>query len=372
MSHGQKVLSTKTEEALSTKIRALVDAYAEAHSTDALAEDAHFERRLFVRGVYSCPQQIGNRLHHFMNGFAAAVITNRTFLWHYCDIMDGVCPLSGTEADCDKVLHRKRWVPQFEAFAADMPVSKVYSSNYPQLCKHDSTYLFPGLTWDAIPDKVINFGVLEGTQMGCLSNEDESYLLGREAHQRAKLLFALGTDFCFGVLFHSLFSFTGPALRKASAAIDPVPDFHDRFSIALHSRHSHPDNIGGDIALESQCLRQIVLDKPLTSGPCVVLIMSDRNETRVLLNTFVTKELGCLHISADPDEGSSWSLEHGPFAGMGALEDLALVSQASHAHVSSVGSSMSLLMRELVAYRAWTRRDNPQEPRKCTVWHGKQ
>jgi hypothetical protein len=39
----------------------------------------------FVIGTYSCPMQVGNRMHEFLNAFAGALITNRTLLWHYCD-----------------------------------------------------------------------------------------------------------------------------------------------------------------------------------------------------------------------------------------------------------------------------------------------
>ncbi len=48
---------------------------------EALCQSNHS----FLLGVYSCPHQIGNRMHEFLNAFAAAVITNRTLIWKFCD-----------------------------------------------------------------------------------------------------------------------------------------------------------------------------------------------------------------------------------------------------------------------------------------------
>ena len=41
--------------------------------------------RKFVVAVYSCPTQIGNRIHEFLNAFAGAIVTNRTLIWKFCD-----------------------------------------------------------------------------------------------------------------------------------------------------------------------------------------------------------------------------------------------------------------------------------------------
>ena len=70
----------------------------------------------FVVGVYSCPQQVGNRLHEFLNAYAAAVITNRTLIWKFCDRPG----CSNKDTDCSPFL-RLATTPVSVAAAAEMP-----------------------------------------------------------------------------------------------------------------------------------------------------------------------------------------------------------------------------------------------------------
>lgn len=178
-------------------------------------------------------------------------------------------------------------------------------------------------------------------------------------------------------------------LRQAHATLAQVPH-HDAstFTIVLHSRHSNAKNPGADVEAEMKCLREIVQTGQSTgqvaasgsamalpagirgvAGACLVLILSDRAETRARVADFAARELGCDICSVAPDAGESWSPEHGPFAGAGAVEDLALAAHATGAVVSSSGSSMSMLVREVAAFAALTRGDNPREPAQCGVWH---
>ena len=41
------------------------------------------KQRKFIVGVYSCPQEAGNRLHRFMNALLWSILTNRTLLYRY-------------------------------------------------------------------------------------------------------------------------------------------------------------------------------------------------------------------------------------------------------------------------------------------------
>ena len=83
--------------------QALLRQYTQEHSRQAMGLDTYkyaamsLDQRLradialcrsnrsFIIGIYSCPQQIGNRVHEFLNAFAAAVVTNRTLIWKFCD-----------------------------------------------------------------------------------------------------------------------------------------------------------------------------------------------------------------------------------------------------------------------------------------------
>jgi len=70
----------------------------------------------YVIGVYSCPQQLGNRIHEFLNAYAAAVITNRTLIWKFCDRPG----CSNKDTDCSPFL-RLAPGPVSAAAAANMP-----------------------------------------------------------------------------------------------------------------------------------------------------------------------------------------------------------------------------------------------------------
>lgn len=181
--------------------------------------------------------------------------------------------------------------------------------------------------------------------------------------------------------------------HQAHAALEQASHNNaSTFTIVLHSRHSNAENSGADVEAEMKCLREVVqagqsLDMTALAASstasaalasaavaggrrsCLVLILSDRAETRSRVANFATRELGCGSCSVAPDAGTSWSPEHGPFAGAGAVEDLALAAHATGAIVSSIGSSMSMLVREVATFAALTREYNPREPAHCGVWH---
>ena len=106
----------------------LLQTYTDQHGKETLDfeynhDESKFLKRRFVKGVYSCPYQAGNRLHHFLNAFGLAIATNRTLLWHYCGAKckgdcgpnDGpVCPKHGSDGDCAKVLQRAPWIASMD------------------------------------------------------------------------------------------------------------------------------------------------------------------------------------------------------------------------------------------------------------------
>ena len=79
-------------------------------------ENAHeLCQRRFVIGTYSCPDQIGNRIHEFLNAIAGAIITNRTILWHFCN--EPRCSQRTSELKCNECLIRNQWISsKFEVF----------------------------------------------------------------------------------------------------------------------------------------------------------------------------------------------------------------------------------------------------------------
>ena len=129
------------------KVDALLDFYSREHNVNNLfphyadpaksaQRDSHDRAfcksdRAFILGVYSCPRQVGNRLHEFLNAFAAAVITNRTLVWKFCDrpgcsntegecqpflelsslAKQGISPLHSMDVSIQRALQNRPWIP---------------------------------------------------------------------------------------------------------------------------------------------------------------------------------------------------------------------------------------------------------------------
>jgi hypothetical protein len=67
-------------------------------------EYSKYCNRKYIVGTYSCPRQVGNRIHEFLNTFLAAVILDRTLLWHYCS--QKYCNQHVSESECTRFIHR--------------------------------------------------------------------------------------------------------------------------------------------------------------------------------------------------------------------------------------------------------------------------
>jgi hypothetical protein len=222
-------------------VRVLLADYLSRHSADVLrAERNHqpavFAQRHFVQGMYSCPYQASERLHHFLNSLAFAVAADRTLLWAYClddqvlplklgssvpsypadrrcgshGIPAQICPRHGNVEGCDQVLTRTGWLGAVSEFAPDAPLTSVFGVPYPTA----RDILLPRATArDALPDLLLDLGVLERRQSALLASQPAANVLSAAAFKRAQQLFSAGPDFAFGALFNAAFSFV-PALES--------------------------------------------------------------------------------------------------------------------------------------------------------------
>jgi hypothetical protein len=93
----------------------MVNLYRKEHGRDVLLHERSNSKeicsRKFIIGTYSCPMQVGNRLHEFLNTFAAAIILNRTLVYRFCD--RDYCK-SQSQENCDKMLKILDWIPSFD------------------------------------------------------------------------------------------------------------------------------------------------------------------------------------------------------------------------------------------------------------------
>ena len=237
---------------------------------------------------------------------------------------------------------------------------------HPKVGIVDYDYNVYGLL-DDLPDLCIDWGVNEHREMSILNDDSASTHLSVEARTRIRLLFHRGINAAYGEIFHAAFRFTRvmqPALGNIQLA--------DAIRISIHSRHLWDD--GDDIRQELDCARQVLRDirrDRRSYQACIVVVLSDRNATRVLLSEAIHHELNCNVVLAPAVEGTSFSPEHGPYAGAGAIQDLALSTIAPHAAVITHGSSFSELVVEQSAHRASIERLDFSFPRICRItWKG--
>jgi hypothetical protein len=223
---------------------------------------------------------------------------------------------------------------------------------------------------------------------------------GRAANVR---LHGLGVDFLFGMLLRYCFDLTGgikaavprqAALlltdskgnskttsdlllhrRKDDAGEDEDDDdddddnrLHDDgegvydegpyYTIALHSRHIDEALDGCDISREIDCVNELLKVKMPKGKQCAVVLMSDRACTLLTLLPWL-EERGCRAFVARHDSRTDYLTEHGPFAGVGFFQDLALASAIARSAFVGLRRSSSDLVLELIQfYRtmdAWER-----------------
>jgi len=93
--------------------------------------------------------------------------------------------------------------------------------------------------------------------------------------------------------------------------------------------------------------------------------MSDRNATRNGMKDRIPEMFNCNVILSQPQIGKSWRQEHGPFAGPGYWDDLALVSPAVDGLVLTSHSTSSMLLEEQQTISALQCRR--RMPERCVV-----
>jgi hypothetical protein len=336
----------------------VMEQYRKWHSVEALRSNPDLEHRKFAIGFYACPIQAGNRLHHFFNCFLWAIITNRTLLWQYwddptCMYWSGqkhICRSMNRVQDCDQILSRADWIPSYDEWskrlALEQPSEIPYFATHPTARRSEilNERLVGADNRTKYFMQVAAFGI-NTYQLDFLESEEvRNALLHTEtARETCLRLFSLGINFLYGMLHRYSFAFAEQA-RKGLVGYQTPPA--NTFTVALHSRHRVVEDDGCNVKPEIQCLKEVVPRRK--HKPVQVLIMADRICTVTKLSKFLKSKNMTMYV-APHDEGESFSQEHGPFAGVGFYQDLALVSQARSAIVATSRTS-SYLLRELVEY----------------------
>ena len=370
--------------------------YISQHSEESLWNDwqsNNTSHRRFAVVHFSCPHQLGNRLHHFFNDFLLAFLTNRTILWRYWD--REACIQLGNQydhsicinfnrslsidhpEDCQKIMETAPWIPRHDVWAERLNLPDPVQVWVRPINKHNAPHPPPDgverLQWISNDDtnvtgvsddwKIAVFQPLVGVQS--LPFVKRQLTQQPDALSRAEAIFELGPDFWYGALFDNSF-------RLKPKFLESIPPVSTRngdeeswqvnlstLSIALHSRHINPLDDGSNVTNELNCLEKSLAEMALLNlTACRLYMLSDRPQTLVAIrDVFEQSAAQCTLVQVAHQKESTEALEaeHGPFAGEGFVQDLELASREASRSLTTVWightRSSSKLLREWLIYR---------------------
>ena len=152
----------------------------------------------------------------------------------------------------------------------------------------------------------------------------------RYARETVQTLGEWGSQFLFGLLWRYSFDFSVPV--RDSVLANPAvrdSDHDEKLTVAMHSRHTYPNDAGCNISQEQDGMREILQQfqsqQALADGqaiPCQVTLLSDRTCTIDSMKEWLDQELGCESVMAQHDTVDAVFSEHGPFSGAGFFQDM--------------------------------------------------
>ena len=123
------------------------------------------------------------------------------------------------------------------------------------------------------------------------------------------MLFALGEDRGYGLLFRSAFTFTplitnqnDEIMKAAYSSINNNKDNSsngtDVFHLGIHLRHTNTRDVNGTDNGEYSCIKRVLETANPTNKTCVILVASDRVNAleRMKQNT---EEFGCKFVTSN-------------------------------------------------------------------------
>ena len=371
------------EDKLPEPVR-ILQQYQAWHSISALKQDDSNTHRRYAVGFYSCPLQAGNRLHHFVNSFIWAVITNRTLLWDYWDQENcqkygqghdpGVCQHANTEPECSAILERASWIPSLSEYSplaapARIPHVPFYAT---QLHTYkvgswfhyrarrpfwESTGVAIDASWNPYYDLPLVAFPIMVDPLDDLLHSPNLLLHTHWSRNVAEALYSEGMDFLYGMLLNASFSFApdflNSAFRESTYNLTP-----SMFTAALHSRHDKTQDDGCQIGREQRCLDTVLqgnlpkesqhtqsAGKPPQHHPtCHVFLMSDRTCTLDHVTEYLKSKYPQCQVERanhrsvtknNTNSSTSWLSEHGPFSGAGFYKDWILAARSRSAFIGT-------------------------------------
>jgi hypothetical protein len=347
--------------------------YQEQHSHESLVQHPH--NRQFQVVYYSCPHAAGNILHDFFHQVLVAVALNRTMLVKYSDkktcerVNEGYSPIlcltDNAEPDCNRILQRAAWVPSYDAWVDRLELEQLPPQRHSKFRRPLPAQTYNNATFNNIllwlNERVI-------TMTPRVYQTPERFLLVHNPFLQSPLsasritrLYSESTDYLYGMLFRGIFSFHPEILPSDYDEERQQSADSDETTFALHSRHRSPQDDGSNVTEYMNCLDRVFQESralqdqkqqrqhPQSHSTCRVFLMADRNITLYELD-HVIRTKHCTPVVATHQRSAGHFKEHGPFAGAGFFQDLALASQARNGLIGHCDRSSTQLLRELIHY----------------------
>jgi hypothetical protein len=377
-------------------------------TTTANHPDTNNKSSKYIILSYHCPNRAGNIFSNVLNAMVLAIVSNRTLLWRF-DTGSGKRGRWFELADCDRVLHRARWIAPFWEHTSnnDTPYFGIHNAKQQKQQQHPPVYWWRqrGQTVQACisvlnqtdmyqcmeqlkrapagtaaklgePANLADHRVVDIRGLsGCIHSEIAGWkgrfdmrvpscsdyvraaFLGNGTgpsedlidQGRIDMLFRYGMDFLYGMLFRHAFSLTDELLASVETMGGTILD-PTAYSVAVHTRHVSAEDQGTDVARETACLSEVLSKRGSKQQSCQVLIMSDRERSNDALMEYATAA-GCQGITVLHNvkvTNNTFQKEHGPFEGAGYFQDMAIVTQARHGFVTTTRSSSGLLQNLMV------------------------
>lgn len=256
--------------------------------------------------------------------------------------------------ECHHMLQRASWIPSYDEWSELLGLDDPYMISLldkHELFKDQRKFMleknqFLNHVDTAYPQQVVIFPQ-RTTKVKVFGIETRrNYLLEEETSRRAAIeVYSLGIYFLHGMLLRYSFDFSSSLQSFERKWLEPSAP--DEFTVALHSRHAFDEDDGCHVEFETRCIESMLALKDPDKS-CRAMVMSDRPCTITRLTELLEKNHCDVQV-AQHENNTDYLHEHGPFAGNGYFQDLAVVRAARSAFIGTTRSSSDLIL-ELIEF----------------------
>lgn len=427
--HAAFVLSTEEQLAASFTVRTprpfwpdlALARYQEQHAAQIVQSEDNKQSllsRQYAVAYYWCPDRAGNVLHNLFWSISWAIIHNRTLIVEYVEPSLAY----NTVEDCRQVMQLQDWILTMDDYQLLMKkhglpttpfiVPVPLDSSRTQYDLQHDVVVFPQIRdMERLLIPLLSSNTTTTPRVPQLFFQEwstdpwayQSYLktVPKSMQSTVGMLYYHGRDYCIGMLMrHTVVNLLegnvvtdGSVDRLEDVVVDDNnnnDDDGDSISIALHSRHPVLGDDGSFIIQEQACILEVLQTLAASSNTtkprdCKIYLMSDRPLTLERLSEWLVTHpeanswLPCTPVVAANHAHTQLRVtEHGPWAGQGYWQDLALASRARTAVIGDPRRSSYMLFKAAIVYerhyQAYLKQEKQTELPECELpnrsWRG--